>query len=418
MRNFSKQLTITEQISIGKEYIDENFPNCDLDFIAPNRPLEHSFDSKLEADEAYAIWLNNYSYEKRLLDYYNELKHRIETSQNAIGNSSNSDIIKANASALEGGEIKTLSNQEVIDDHDVHMGSQSKGTEVTADNVTGTLHVCAGEYVYIYRNCIINTDAHFWGYYTGSGAANNQVEPDGQDYFSYGFYPTTSGYYRTYIYRRPDAGSYSYSSYYDYKSVYISVHEDPSISISGGGTICAGSSRTLTASVSGGTGTQYYQWQRSTNGGSTWSNVGSNSSTYNTGGLASTRWYRCIRSASGSGCNTAYSNMVTVSVQQPPTAPTSISGTSTICQGESTTLTVSGGSNGSGATYQWYTGGCGSGYIGSGSSRSVSPMSTTTYYVRRQGTTTCTNTTSCASITVTVNQVSIIPTSVNAVVNP
>jgi hypothetical protein len=398
-------------ISQGKKYIDENYPHCDLKVIAPHMPEMESYASQKEADEAYTNWISNYSHEKRLLDYYYDLKSINDVSDSTEQNVSNQSLEPESVSQLEGGEIKTLSNQEITENHDGHMGSQSKGTEVTADNVTGTLHVCEGEYVSIYRSCTIYSSARLWGYYSGSGATNNQYMSYGQDYFSYGFYPTTSGYYRTYI-------SWNGSSYNDYKSVYISVHSDPYISISGGGTICAGSSRTLTASVSGGTGIQSYQWQRSTNGGSTWSNVGSNSSTYNTGALYSTCLYRCIRYATGGGCNTDYSNTVTVSVQQPPTAPTGITGTTIICQGDATTLTASGGSNGSGAIYQWYSGGCGSGYVGSGSSISVSPMSTTTYYVRRRGTTTCTNTTSCASTTVTVNQVSTIPTSVDAVVNP
>jgi len=50
---------------------------------------------------------------------------------------------------------------------------------------------------------------------------------------------------------------------------------------------------------------------------------------------------------------------VTVTVQQPPTAPTGITGTTTICNGQSTTLTAEGGSDGSGANVNWYSGACG-----------------------------------------------------------
>ena len=98
---------------------------------------------------------------------------------------------------------------------------------------------------------------------------------------------------------------------------------------------------------------------------------------------------------------------VDVTVDQPPTAPTSISGTTTINCGDQTTLTLSGGSDGSGATYEWYTDGCGVGSsIGSTASITVSPTTTTTYYVRRVGSSACTNATACASVTVTVNPTS------------
>lgn len=83
------------------------------------------------------------------------------------------------------------------------------------------------------------------------------------------------------------------------------------------------------------------------------------------------------------------------------TPPTGISAVpASICLGSSTTLTLSGGSLGTGAAWYWYTGSCGGTLIGTGNSISVSPSSTTTYYVRAEGT--C-NMTSCASTTVTVS---------------
>ncbi len=81
-------------------------------------------------------------------------------------------------------------------------------------------------------------------------------------------------------------------------------------------------------------------------------------------------------------------------------APSSISASATlICTGGSVTLDVAGGSLGTGASWEWYRGSCGGTYIGSGTSITQSPTSTTTYYVRAEGT--C-NTTACASVTVTV----------------
>jgi hypothetical protein len=81
-------------------------------------------------------------------------------------------------------------------------------------------------------------------------------------------------------------------------------------------------------------------------------------------------------------------------------APTIILGTTSICNGSSTTLSVSGGSVGTGAVAKWYSGTCGGALVGSGNTITVLPSSTTSYFVRYEGT--C-NTTSCFSTTVTVN---------------
>ena len=116
-------------------------------------------------------------------------------------------------------------------------------------------------------------------------------------------------------------------------------------------------------------------------------------------------------------CGTTDCASVTVTVKNPSTAPTSASAvSSTICNGQSTNISVSGGSLGTNAVWKWYAGGCASGAsIGSGPSISVSPTSTTTYYVRAEGD--CNNTT-CASVTVTVKQPSTPPTGASATTSP
>lgn len=97
----------------------------------------------------------------------------------------------------------------------------------------------------------------------------------------------------------------------------------------------------------------------------------------------------------------AYTISITgTSLYIPASAPTSISGTNAICTGQSTTLTLQGGSPGTNGVAQWFAGSCGSTVIGSGNSISVSPTVNTTYFVRYSGS--C-NTTSCASVQVTVN---------------
>jgi hypothetical protein len=106
-------------------------------------------------------------------------------------------------------------------------------------------------------------------------------------------------------------------------------------------------------------------------------------------------------------CNTTTCAEVTVTVNTPSTAPTGVTGTTTICNGESTTLTVAGGSKGTGAITEWFTGSCGGTAAGTGDAITVSPTATTTYYVRYNGV--C-NATSCATVTVTVNTESTAPT--------
>lgn len=94
----------------------------------------------------------------------------------------------------------------------------------------------------------------------------------------------------------------------------------------------------------------------------------------------------------------------TVNIRPTPTAPTAVAGNTSICGGETTTLTASGGSSGAGATFEWFEGGCATGsVIETGASLTVSPAVTTTYFVRRVGTGDCTAPSDCFEVTVEVN---------------
>lgn len=110
-------------------------------------------------------------------------------------------------------------------------------------------------------------------------------------------------------------------------------------------------------------------------------------------------------------CNTTNCTNLTVNTNTLSMEPTSISGISAICAGGSTTLIQVGGSLGTGANYFWYSGSCGGTLEGSGTSITVSPSVTTTYFVRAEGT--CNNTV-CASVTVAVNTPSTAPASVTS----
>ena len=70
----------------------------------------------------------------------------------------------------------------------------------------------------------------------------------------------------------------------------------------------------------------------------------------------------------------------------------------TICEGGSSTLTASV----SGAEIDWYTGGCGGAFVGTGNSIVVSPASTTTYYARARDPSSGCESAGCDQVTVNV----------------
>ena len=93
-----------------------------------------------------------------------------------------------------------------------------------------------------------------------------------------------------------------------------------------------------------------------------------------------------------------------VTLLEPSVAATNITSDrdyDNICVGEAITLTVNGGFLGDGAEWVWYSGSCGGTPVASGvGSITVSPSTTTTYFVRAEGD--CNNT-ACVSLTVVVS---------------
>src|SRR5439155_24848769 len=150
------------------------------------------------------------------------------------------------------------------------------------------------------------------------------------------------------------------------KSVTLTLHASLPTSISGNTTICAGQSTTLTAS-----GGVSYSW-----------NDGETTAAINVSPAATTTYTVAVTGADG--CTASKS--VTVTVNPLPLA--SISGNTTICAGQSTTLTASGG-----VSYSWNDG-------ETTAAINVSPAATTTYTVVVTGADGCT---ASKSVTVTVN---------------
>jgi gliding motility-associated-like protein len=96
-------------------------------------------------------------------------------------------------------------------------------------------------------------------------------------------------------------------------------------------------------------------------------------------------------------CGASLCKNITVFTKDGSISPYGISASSNnFCNGGSTTLSVVGGQLGTGASWGWYKGSCGGNFQGSGSSKTVTPNATTTYYVRANGG--ACGATSCAEI--------------------
>jgi hypothetical protein len=200
-------------------------------------------------------------------------------------------------------------------------------------------------------------------------------------------------------YRRRGIDHCAYVGYSN--TVTIDIHPDLAPgTIASNQSVCSGNIPALltsTVNASGGNGSNY-QWQISLNN-STWTNIGlATSATYQPLSQAVTTYYR--RRATSNCGETLYSNTITISITTSSTAPSIAPVAGVLCPNTSVTLNASGGTAGSGSAIEWYTGPSGTGtHLGTGSSFSVSPSASTTYYVRREGT--C-NTTTDGTTTVSV----------------
>lgn len=166
-----------------------------------------------------------------------------------------------------------------------------------------------------------------------------------------------------------------------------------------GSTITAGNQASLTVAASG-TATLTYQWYVGTSGNISSPVPGGTTATIQVSPTTTTQYWARVTNS----CGTADSNAATITVTAPCAAP-QITGqpqSTQINAGASANLAVS--TNGTGYTYQWYIGS--SGNIGNpvpggnGPSVSVSPASTTSYWV--QVTNPCSPTAQTNSVTVVV----------------
>ena len=156
----------------------------------------------------------------------------------------------------------------------------------------------------------------------------------------------------------------------------VTVVDDPAVSVVASATsICDGGTTLFTATVTGGTGTNVYQWQ-SFNG-TIWSNVGSNQNTYTTPVLTIGTYTYRVLVTQAAGCDAISANQV-ITVVADPTVSLVIT-EPTLCSGGSTLITAN-VSGGTGTTvYQWQFNTTGSTWINVGSNQNTytTPVLTT-----------------------------------------
>ncbi|MBS1593073.1 MAG: IPT/TIG domain-containing protein [Bacteroidetes bacterium] len=174
-------------------------------------------------------------------------------------------------------------------------------------------------------------------------------------------------------------------------------------SITGTISLCTGGSTTLTA-VGGtlGTGASYV-WGSGTVGGNVFQTSTSATTSVTPSGTTS-YWVSVTGPAP---CGSPVGNATTtVTMTNPSTAPTGITGATSVCRGSSTTLTATGGTLSAGANYVWGSGSVGSNVFQTSTSATatVNPSSTTTYWVSVSDIAPCGSPSGSASASVNVQQ--------------
>lgn len=169
----------------------------------------------------------------------------------------------------------------------------------------------------------------------------------------------------------------------------------PAISavVSGGGTVCAGSSATVSVTFTG--GTPPYTATLSNSGG-TLSGPSPLVFTLSPGGTAT---YSIVSSGAGS-CPATGSGSATITVVPIPGAPTApLASSPVICPTGSTVLSAS---VPAGQVVEWFTGSCGGTPVAGGATPTVAPGVTTTYFARARTTSASCVSPTCASVVVLV----------------
>ena len=285
------------------------------------------------------------------------------------------------------------------------------GTPSTAPTgISGSTSVCSGANLTLTATGGTSGTGAVYQWGSGSTAGSNIIS--GQTGVSIVVNPTASG---SYWVRRVDPAPCSANT--SAATVWISVSTPSSAptGISGITSLCVGTGGTTLTATGGVTGTNAtYQWGTGATVGTNPIAGQTNSSYYINPTITTTYWVRIVDAAP---CSTNTAGVtLTVNVATASTAPTGITGTTSICNGSSTTLTANGGTASAGSTYQWGTGWTvGSNIISGQTAQSitVSPGTQTVYWVRRIDIAPCNTQTNGATTTVNVTYPSTAPTNMS-----
>ncbi len=173
---------------------------------------------------------------------------------------------------------------------------------------------------------------------------------------------------------------------------------------------CLGSSTTFVSSLSDPAaipGSKDYQWQVSSSLAGPYTNItGANASSYTIPSIAAGdtgKFYRAIIAATGNlgvaSCQYISPGMKLTGKSSSVAATSATKNKNNVCGGISVNLGITGGTLGTNANWQWYSGSCGGTFVATGATITVTPTITTTYFVRAEGD--C-NVTACQSVTVTI----------------
>jgi uncharacterized repeat protein (TIGR01451 family) len=185
---------------------------------------------------------------------------------------------------------------------------------------------------------------------------------------------------------------------------------EPEVTVTASTAGCLGSNSTFAANMSDPTvifGAVEYQWQVSSDSIS-WTDISSATSPFyvigSTGAGDVNKYYRVMVAAFPNITNPTcryVSPGFFLGVKTPSVAPTSARASKgTVCPGDPVTLSVNGGSLGTGAVWEWFQSSCGGAFLGTGTTITVNPTFPTVYYVRARGD--C-NTTACVQVTVNIS---------------
>jgi hypothetical protein len=169
----------------------------------------------------------------------------------------------------------------------------------------------------------------------------------------------------------------------------VTVNVIPSVTAVSSATICSGSVAALSATASNATTPETYTWVIDG-----YQATPTTTSTYTTPALTATATYT-VQITNATSCTSTVSEAGTITVEEPPTAPTGLTASAaTVCTGSPATLTANGGDLGSGAVYEWGTGTTpGSNLLSPATTteatRTVTVNANSTYWVRLKGAGAC-----------------------------